>query len=155
MGIGANFDKGGDDMPSMLVGNLPEVGRFKGTTYALAISYINNFINIRKDFGLSNGQVSDGYHTFNELYDHRAKLFASLCATQPENCFKSLHHEDGSMFDNMFIVGIKTDEGYATYHYDIDPYWDMFHVQEVETAPPFDGHTPADAINRILNHFNK
>lgn len=25
------------------------------------------------------GEVSDGYHTFNELYDHRIKLFITLC----------------------------------------------------------------------------
>ena len=25
------------------------------------------------------GDVSDGYHTFNELYHHRAVLFANIC----------------------------------------------------------------------------
>ena len=33
------------------------------------------------------------------------------------------------MFDGMFIVGIDTPIGQATYHYDIDPYWDLFHVK--------------------------
>ena len=38
----------------------------------------------------------------------------------------SLHHHDGTMYDGMFIVGIDTPAGPATYHYDVEPYWDMF-----------------------------
>ena len=53
------------------------------------------------------------------------------------------------MFDGMFIVGIKTPYGQATYHYDIDPYWDMFDVFEYDRAPEWDGHTPDMAIERI------
>ena len=53
------------------------------------------------------------------------------------------------MYDGMFIVGIETPEGQSTYHYDIDPYWDMFDVQELDRAPKWDGHTPTDAIDRI------
>ena len=49
----------------------------------------------------------------------------------------------------MFIVGIDTPHGQASYHYDIDPYWDMFECRELERAPEWDGHTPAQAIERI------
>ena len=31
------------------------------------------------------GEISDGSHTFNELYAHRASLFAVICNTYPEN----------------------------------------------------------------------
>jgi hypothetical protein len=55
------------------------------------------------------------------------------------------------MYDGMFIVGIDTGEGQATYHYDVDPYWDLFHVKELERAPEWDGHTPEIAIERIKN----
>lgn len=96
------------------------------------------------------GEVSDGYHTFNELYDHRAKLFAVICHDHRDLAWKSLQHEDGSMYDGMFIVGIDTPLGQATYHYDIDPYWDLFDVKELERAPKWDGHTPEKAINRIV-----
>lgn len=95
------------------------------------------------------GETSDGYHTFNELYHHRAVLFSVIVASHPELCWKSKRHYDGSMFDGMFIVGIKTPEGQATYHYDLDPYWDMFECQEIEYAPEWDGHTAAQAIERI------
>jgi hypothetical protein len=55
----------------------------------------------------------------------------------------------------MFIVGIETPEGQATYHYDLNPYWDMFKVKELDKAPTWDGHTPEDAINRISKLGNK
>ena len=97
------------------------------------------------------GDVSDGYHTFNELYDHRAKLFATVCHGHQDLAWKSLRHEDGSMYDGMFIVGIDTPLGQATYHYDIDHYWDMFKVKEFERAPKWDGHTACDAIQRIYS----
>lgn len=96
-----------------------------------------------------NGDTSDGYHTFNELYHHRAVLFSVICNSMPEMCWKSKKHHDGTMFDGMFIVGIDTPEGQATYHYDLDPYWNMFHVKEVDSAPEWDGHTPDEAIRRI------
>lgn len=95
------------------------------------------------------GDTSDGYHTFNELYHHRAVLFSVICNDRPGIAWKSKKHHDGTMYNGMFIVGIDTPEGQATYHYDLDPYWDMFHVREVDSAPEWDGHTPDEAILRI------
>ena len=98
---------------------------------------------------VSMGEFSDGYHTFNELYHHRAVLFAMICNSYPRLAWKSKLHDTGDMFDGMFIVGINTPEGQATYHYDVEPYWDMFCVTELERAPKWDGHSPAEAIERI------
>ncbi len=95
------------------------------------------------------GETSDGYHTFNELYHHRAVLFSVIVATFGERAWKSKLHADGTMYDGMFIVGIETPDGQATYHYDIDPYWDLFRCTELERAPEWDGHTPNQAIERI------
>ena len=95
------------------------------------------------------GETSDGYHTFNELYHHRAVLFSVIVKAFPDRAWKSRKHHDGSMYDGMFIVGIETPDGQASYHYDIDPYWDMFKCKELEYAPEWDGHTPAQAIARI------
>lgn len=95
------------------------------------------------------GDTSDGYHTFNELYHHRAILFSVICNERPEVTWKSKRHHDGTMYDGMFIVGIETPEGQATYHYDIDPYWNLFRVKELELAPEWDGHTSCEAIRRI------
>lgn len=96
-----------------------------------------------------NGETSDGYHTFNELYHHRAVLFSVIVKAFPDKAWKSKQHNDGTMYDGMFIVGIDTPEGQATYHYDIDPYWEMFKCQELARAPKWDGHTSAQAIERI------
>lgn len=95
------------------------------------------------------GDTSDGYHTFNELYHHRAVLFSVICNEHHDIVWKSKKHHDGTMYDGMFIVGIDTPGGQATYHYDIDPYWDLFRVKELELAPKWDGHTPGEAIRRI------
>ena len=95
------------------------------------------------------GETSDGYHTFNELYHHRAVLFSVIVKAFQEKAWKARLHHDGTMYDGMFIVGIDTPEGQASYHYDIDPYWDMFECSELERAPEWDGHTSAQAIERI------
>lgn len=97
------------------------------------------------------GDFSDGYHTFNELYHHRAVLFSVICNMFPEKAWKSKLHDTGDMYEGMFIVGIETEQGQATYHYDIEPYWDMFKVKELDKALKWDGHTPSDAIERIGN----
>ena len=95
------------------------------------------------------GKISDGYHTFDELYYHRMMLFAVICNTYTERAWKSWKHDDGTMYDNYFIVGIETDEGQYTYHYHKD-HWDMFNVTEKEYAPKWDGHKPED-ITRLLS----
>jgi hypothetical protein len=73
----------------------------------------------------------------------------------PERSWKSKLHDTGDMFGGMFIVGIETEHGQATYHYDIEPYWNMFKVKELEKAPKWDGHTSTDAIQRIGNISTK
>ena len=99
--------------------------------------------------GEINGDTSDGYHTFNELYHHRAVLFSVVVAANSGRAWKSKLHHDGTMYEGMFIVGVDTLQGQATYHYDVEPYWDMFWCKELERAPEWDGHTSDDAIERI------
>lgn len=95
--------------------------------------------------------ISDGYHTFGELYHHRAILFSVICNTYKEKAWKSKLHDDGTMFDgDMFIVGIETPEGNYTYHYHTDLYWDIFEVKELDKAPKWDGHEPKD-ITRLFS----
>lgn len=94
--------------------------------------------------------ISDGYHTFGELYHHRSVLFSMVCNLIKEKAWKSKLHADGTMFDeDMFIVGIETPEGNYTYHYHLE-YWDMFNVKEIDNAPEWDGHKPSD-IDRLFS----
>ena len=97
------------------------------------------------------GLFSDGNHTFNELYHHRAVLTAIAFNAHKDIAWKSKRHHDPDdlMYDGMFIVGMETPYGQATYHYDIEPYWDLFDVKELERAPKWDGHTPNDAVDRL------
>jgi len=92
--------------------------------------------------------TSDGYHTFNELYEHRHSLFIALTKAYKNCSWKSKFHSDGSMFDGWFIAGIATTYGQATYHIPMR-LWDEFDIDELPCAPPWDGHTADDVIKRI------
>lgn len=101
------------------------------------------------------GETSDGYHTFNELYQHRTALFIALMATHPLSSWYSVQHDDGTMYDGMFIAGMNLSEqdGQITYHLEKDPWWDVMkrmHVCSLVRAPKFDGHTPEDVIDRLI-----
>lgn len=102
------------------------------------------------------GKISDGHHTFDELYKHRIILFIALCKAltcvdvgKPE-VWRSRLHSDGTKFDNWFIMGINKGKGkQATYHIPMS-YWDDTNFAEtLENAPEFDGHTPFDTLTRI------
>jgi len=96
----------------------------------------------------ADGGTSDGYHTPDELYYDRMVLFSVICNKNPQLAWKSKLHDDGTMYDNYFIVGIVTSAGDFTYHYHID-HWDEFKVRELPKAPKWDGHTRED-IKRLL-----
>lgn len=93
------------------------------------------------------GEMSDGYHTFNELYYHRMVLFSIICNQNKDKAWKSKLHADGTMFEGYFIVGITTPVGDYTYHYSKE-YWYDFDVPELEFAHKWDGHKPED-IERL------
>ena len=98
-------------------------------------------------------EVSDGYHSYGELYDHRTVLFALVTAMTSRRTWRSRQHEDGSMFEGMFIVGWEAEDGEVTYHVE-DRYWHVFgHCQTLERAPHFDGYTAADILKRLIEHL--
>ena len=101
-----------------------------------------------KKMGISRNSLSDGYHSFGELYHHRAVLFSMICNQNKEKAWKSLLHSDGTMFEGMFIVGINTPYGQVTYHYDL-PEWDLFKVKVLDNGKVWDGSTPEDCIERM------
>lgn len=97
------------------------------------------------------GDLSDGYHTFNDLYRQRCVLFATLVNLFPDISWKSRKHEDGELCfgGGWFIVCIDTPDGPYSYHYE-DEDWDLFKCPELERAKPFDGHTDKD-VGRLLS----
>ena len=97
--------------------------------------------------------LSDGYHTFKQLYHQRAILFATIINQNKDKAWKSYRHSDGKYcFDSngaWFIVGIDTPEGSYTYHYSKE-YWDYFECTELECGKEWDGHTEKD-VTRLLS----
>lgn len=98
------------------------------------------------------GEVSDGFHTFNSLYEQRMILFAALVKAYKDKSWKSYRHEDGEYCfgGGWFIVGIDTPEGSYTYHYE-NKYWDMFDCIDLPRAKHWDGHTEEDAEVRLMS----
>lgn len=104
--------------------------------------------NLKNNNMVETSEISDSYHTFGELYHHRAVLFSVILNQNSEFAWKSRLHDDGTMFDDMFVVGIETPKGNYTYHYHLK-YWDMFRVKDLDRAPEWDGHTAND-VDRLF-----
>lgn len=97
------------------------------------------------------GEVSDGYHTFDELYEHRCTLFLALMKAHPAISWISTKHHDGSAWDGWFVAGIKAPTGDVTYHLPARM-WSLAcetGASILETGMHWDGHTPAQVVERI------
>jgi len=97
------------------------------------------------------GEVSDGYHTFNELYEHRCTLFLALMKAHQSLSWISTKHSDGSTWDGWFIAGIKAPTGDITYHLP-SKMWSLAcetGAAVLETGFHWDGHTASDVVDRI------
>ena len=102
--------------------------------------------------------ISDGYHTFGELYEHRITLFI-LLAKQLLNrksfnlpMWKSRFHDDSIEWAGWFIVGIGEKEGeQISYHLPISKWDECAFIPEKALAPKWDGHTSNDVLQRLKN----
>ena len=115
------------------------------------IEIINQEILKLKAMGEKVKDISDGNHTFADLYLQRMHLFSVICSCYPELAWKSKKHfdeENDPMFNGCFIVGINTPEGIATYHFKLE-YWDEFPVKEIDHAPQYDGYSPEIVLARV------
>lgn len=117
------------------------------------IEEINNLIQKEKNLKtISTKEISDGRHTFGDLYKHRIILFCSLCNIFSDISWKSRKHfdeESDPMFNDSFIAGINTPNGVITYHIKLE-YWDLFHIPEIERAPKYDYYNDEDIFERVL-----
>lgn len=121
----------------------------------------------------SNIKVSDGYHTFEKLYEHRYTIFIALCRqlvvhegrlgrvmlserkipTPLTYVWRSKLHNDGSSYEGWFILGIGKEKGeQITYHIPLSKWKDTDFVNiTLDKAPEFDGHTSKDVLTRLKN----
>lgn len=95
----------------------------------------------------------DDYHTMRELYEYRMLYNAHavkgwVAAGVP--VVKSWRHHDGELcFDGgWFIVTADLPTGQVSNHYQASA-WGLFDCPEAVTAPEWDGHTPAEAADRL------
>lgn len=113
-------------------------------------------------------KCGDEHHTIDEIYEHRYRLFLALVKIYDNyitpmdcniRCWKAKKHEDGSMHEGYFLLGMTVtkrsfvsdvpDETFdISYHLPIR-FWSMANVIEVPSAPPYDGYTPEDVLNRL------
>lgn len=103
------------------------------------------------DGAVGMGEVSDGYHTFNELYAHRVRIFGALMHAYPGLAWWSRKHSDGEEWEGWIIAGITTPEGEATYHLPVEEIERLPEGTEVEFGKEWDGHTPDDVLDRLLS----
>lgn len=117
--------------------------------------------------------ISDGYHTFDELYAHRITLFIALCrayigatgqpieirngnivAGKDSKVWRSKRHSDGELCFGTgleFVMGIGRKKGQQiTYHLPIE-FWSVTEFAEtLDKAPEWDGHTSDDVLYRLI-----
>ena len=102
-------------------------------------------------------EISDGYHTFTELYDHRIELWITVCRLnyndpqyQTTQVWRSKLHSDGTSFDGWFILGITQPSGkQLSYHLPLSKWEETEFANTLDKAPEFDGHTSADVLERL------
>ncbi len=97
------------------------------------------------------GCVSDGYHTFDDLYRHRCLLFCAFLKYHKEGAYKSKLHHDGLSWLGWFVAGAELNGKTISYHLPID-LWELCPAPEIDRAPVWDGHTSEDVCDRLA-HF--
>jgi hypothetical protein len=104
---------------------------------------------------LDTSQLSDGYHTFAELYEHRHALCLALMRAMPQHCWFSWRHADGEQCfggDDWFIVGAELPRGESvTYHLpaELYPVAQATGATELAKGRLWDGHTASDVVVRL------
>ena len=135
--------------------NLEELGNF-GCHRVWAYNDVKDIISsLQQEQDM--GEVSDGYHTFNELYYYRMLYNAAFFNLLPKEwVHKSKRHHTGEecFGGGWFIVMANLPTGQVSNHYELKD-WDLFKVPEKEFANEWDGHTPQEAAERIKNYLQQ
>lgn len=103
------------------------------------------------------GKFSDGYHTVDELYEHRFALWKALCRTMANHhhrsddvVWRSRIHSDGTRYEGWFLLGLFYEAGQMmTYHLPESHWESCDFAKELDRAPLFDGHTSDDVLKRL------
>ena len=100
------------------------------------------------------GKVSDGYHTFDELYRMRALLFLALVKMHPLDAWRARKNKDGSEWEGWFLCGLFPGAGeQITFHLPTKYWSDLSGIETHDANPYYDGHTSEDVAQRIAERF--
>lgn len=139
-----------------------EVGRGAGTITSKGYGMMEAFQIVRSIIDSLQqdqdmGEVSDGHHTFNELYYYRMLYNAAFFNLLPKGwVHKSKRHHTGEecFGGGWFIVMANLPTGQVSNHYELKD-WDLFQVPEKEFADEWDGHTPQEAAKRLYEYLQQ
>ena len=121
------------------------------------LQHIISFVNSIQQEQVDMGEVSDGYHTFNELYYYRMLYNAAFFNLLPKEwVHKSKRHHTGEecFGGGWFIVMANLPTGQISNHYELKD-WDLFQIPEKEFADEWDGHTPQEAAERLHKYLQQ
>jgi len=105
---------------------------------------IDDLINEETDTSL----ISDGFHTFGELYESRTLLFILLCLTYKDRAYWR-HHLPG-----WPILGLVLDTGQISFHVE-QKYLPLFQKIIKEGGPEWDEHRTEDVHTRLLEAIKR
>ena len=96
--------------------------------------------------------VSDGYHTFGELYEARCLLFVALLQSHKLQAWRALRNADGAKWEGWFVCGIQPQAGsQITFHLP-KKYWENLDgIETHDINPYFDGHNSGDVLLRLAS----
>lgn len=100
---------------------------------------------------IDKGKISDGFHTFNELYAHRVRLFSTLMNAYPKLSWWSHKQSDGEDYEGWILAGIETPAGQITYHLPESEIEFLPVGTELDIAKDWDGHEAADVLERLIS----
>ncbi len=122
--------------------------------------YYKEIATARAEGAAVTGETSDGYHTFNELYEFRklynAVLFNEWSSRGVYRVHKSIRHSDGELCfgGGWFIVVAMLPTGQISNHYEMKD-WDLFQCKEQDKAETWDGHAEKDVLERLQDLTTK
>lgn len=93
--------------------------------------------------------VSDGYHSFEELYKHRNELFIALMKKCPEISFWTRLDNNKNNDPGWIIVGMNLKGGQISYHIPDTYIEKLSGIKEIEFNEKYDGHDSNDVLTRL------
>jgi hypothetical protein len=94
------------------------------------------------------GQVSDGYHTFNELYEHRCLVFLLLCERVGAVSWRP--HYEG--WDAVYLYLTLNPKSQISYHVPVK-YRPAYEHYPKASEGEWDGHTSEDVVTRMQHEL--